>query len=298
MKTFARAVTIIAIASCIALPASGQEKGPYSIRINRACKAGDKFAFRSLAQVTSTRTSSGAGSSAASKLDRSAILIEGDMEIEAVTPREGQAWKYRLKVAKCVAGEKAGAEVLIPAGGEITVELTSSKAPLLKVNGKSAPEPLLSLLKTALPGPVTDDTRPDDAMFGSAAKKAEEDEWKPDITAVTAEFKKRGFTGDASAIKSRARLTELTDWEGVPCILVKGDVTIDPCAIPEVPAGAAIKQSRMSFQAEFYLPLDTGLPVAREKRQISESATFTPPGGAISVNTEKLTAVSRTLARK
>ena len=131
-------------------------------------------------------------------------------------------------VTRCVAGEKAGAAVLIPPGGEISVELDRSKVPVLKVNGKPAAEPLLSLLRVALPGPATEDARLDDQMFGPADKKAEGDEWPPNTVVIAAAFKKKGFTGLDSGIKARARLTEITDWDEIPCILVKGDVTINP----------------------------------------------------------------------
>ena len=292
-----RAAFLFAL-SCLCIPAFGQDKGPFTISINRPCKVGDKFALSSLAHINTTRSSTVNGSAAGANVEMAPLLLEGDMEIQAVTPKESQAWKYRVQVTKCVAGEKAGAKEYLPAGTEITMELDKARSPLLKVNGKPVAEPLLSLLKVALPSPASEDARADDLMFGHNDKKAEEDEWQPDVALVTTAFKKLGFTGEASAMKSRARLTEITDWDDVPCILVKGDVTIKPCSVPEVPADAAKKEGRMSFNSEYYLPLDVSLPMVREKRVTSTSATYTPQGGTSTVSVEKMTSVARTLLKK
>lgn len=287
--------TLLAAACCLTSAVTAQEKGPFTISINRPVKAGDKYAIRSLAQTT-TSSSAAAGSEAGVNLQRQALLLEGNMEIQAVTPKESQPWKYRIQVTKCTAGEKEGAEALVPAGTEITMELTKERAPLLKVGGKAPAEPLLSLLKFALPTPAVEDVRPEDQMFGHADKKAEDDEWTPNTAIVAAAFKKKGFTGAESAFTNSANLVEVTDWDNVPCILVKGKVAIKPCTIALAGAKPASAEGSLTFSSEYYLPLDAGLPLLREKTETRQS--FEAKAAAGTVKTEQVTWVTRTLKKK
>jgi hypothetical protein len=195
-----------------------------------------------------------------------------------------------------VAGEKEGAPALLPPGTQVTMELSAEKAPLLKVAGKVPAEPLLSLLTAALPAPAAEDARPEDKMFGHTAKKSPDDEWTPDTAAVAAAFKKRGFTGETPAFKTRARLTDVTDWDEIPCIVVKGDVAIKPCTFTAAGAKPAATDGSVTFASEYYLPLDPALPVVREKSETRVSSQSTAAGGT--VKTEKVTWVTRTVKRK
>ncbi len=280
---------LVAMLCLVGGPLNAEEKGPFAININRPAKVGDKFTLKTIAQISTTQSIKKGGNSAGANLQQQGVLIEGEIEIQAVTPKESQPWKYRVQITKCVAGEKPDAATLLPAGSVVTVELTPAKAPLLKVGEKVPAEPLLSLLSAALPAPATEDARPEDKLFGSADKKSPDDEWKPEPAVVAAAFKKKGVTAETTAIETRARLTEVTDWDDIPSILVKGNVTIKPCTIP-VPGSQSGAPGKVTFVSEYYLPLDATLPVAREKTE----TRFT----AETAGSEKLVWVTRMLKKK
>jgi hypothetical protein len=54
-------IILIAVVSCLTGTISAQEKGPFTISINRPAKAGDKYSLKSIAQIATTRSTAAGG---------------------------------------------------------------------------------------------------------------------------------------------------------------------------------------------------------------------------------------------
>ena len=228
----------------------------FVIRLARAMKVGDTFAYSADATVVQTMTANLSGQTRTLPPRSISVHFEGTEKILAVSAR-GEPTRVSYAVDKCTTREGKQEVAVVQPGRVVTVEAGKWK-PLINVEGGGLTIQNEMLLRALVSVP-NEGQASDDDCFGTKTVQKVGDTW-----AVPADGLLRALAAAGGAkvkkqdISGTMKVAGTETVDGVLCLRVQGKVKVDHFLPPgtELPQGSRMQDSAYEFKFTRLLPVD------------------------------------------
>lgn len=228
--------------------AAAESPARYTIRIDRAERAGQRWRLRAIGRESRARAVLVRGTAVERSEEAVTVELTALVEVLEVDGAGRQrSMSYTIeRLERSVDGQSL-ASVLDP--GRVVTVLRGAE-PVVEIDGAPADPAIVEVLDVVL---ELDEDRDDDLVFGSRVPRAVGESWAADPDAM------RHTLPDVvarAAMHGTVRVEDHVEAQGQPCLRLSGHLTIEGLEMPGLPPDASAR-SQMHTQFEGTFPIDT-----------------------------------------
>jgi hypothetical protein len=264
-------VRVFRVRSCSALfllLAAGPllaDTGRYEIRLDRPLKEGDRFRM----SATGTLVNSTTITRGEEVLRRDDLSVKAELQalvqILEIDDR-GRPLKKSLGIEYFVYGTGNEMTEALPTGAVIIAETVAGRTDFSMEHGR-----LPGMAKAALQMVVstyTGDMPDDDLIFGTTEFQEIGDSWGVHAQTFARAMRANGVMLQPQALDGTVTLENVEKIEGVECLRVQADITVQDLSMDEMPEGVTHREGSAVFSVTGLYPTDSSKARIHDSRSV------------------------------
>lgn len=233
----------------------------YAVVFHRPLATGDTFKIDRSGSESSEQSMTRNGATMMINQTEISGTIKGTLEVLAIN-ESGAPLEVRIVIEAATHDRGDGNVEIVPPGSVVQAKVGAFGHNVL-VDGQPATPEQAEALELLIN--LGDESPANDEVFGTDERQGVGASWPVDAEALAEKLSDDEMKIDPADISGQATLVGVVDVEGVPCLEVQCEATINNMPLPDMPDGAT---ALMKLTGVGFLPVDTSRKMRSESAEL------------------------------